>query len=121
MRRRERYEGLVWLSHFAGADPPHVATGATPPLSGVESMLSRLTHRGAYLVEMERDEDAYRVRLYPQRPKLPLGQPPVALSYSGCNLRSILAIALLELEMLRSLQNTWVARPKEVVRWVVSS
>lgn len=120
MRRRDRVRSPVWLAGFQWqGDQRNVAVTHGVALQPVSGSMDHLLKLG-YLIECELDVGCYRVRCLPVRTNGGYRHASVALSYSGADLRSILASAALEGSKLRSTERDWDLSGTEVVRWVPS-
>jgi hypothetical protein len=97
MRRRERWRNLAWVQSLPGD-----TGGATAPLTDVPwetigELLTTLCSRYMRYVEIERDGDQFKVRLLPIAHWRGVKTFDFGQSYSGTDLRDILAVARLEL------------------------
>lgn len=118
MRRRDRYTHAVWLAKFEDqAGDGRTALPAAHLLKGTTDLLHQLGRMG-YMIEMQLDHEHYSVRCWAMQGRMPIGLPPMCLSYSGTFLPRILASALTEASRLARLEHRYVASTKEVVRWV---
>ena len=118
MRRRDRFANTVWLARFAGEVGGGQAADrcAGAPLR-LEDCIDFLTSHG-YYVDMEMVGAEYCVRCIPIREKQPIRLPPVALSYRGPDLSSVLDQAACDVMRLKRGEDSWELSVKERVRWV---
>lgn len=119
MRRRERWRGLAWVAWMegdseAGGVQRHTVT---PPSLGA-SMVA-LVHDYHRFVDIEQDGSAYKVRVLPAREGDDGWHLQVGFLYSGLSLPSILATAVVELDLLGNGQALAKFGAKERARWVM--
>jgi hypothetical protein len=118
MRRRERWLGLGWLQWMgddrgnAVNDPPEV------PRCSVATSLATLTGDYRRYVDMEREGEAYVIRVLPANPGREVGGLAVGLKYSGMDLAKMLATAVVDLDLLAAGTIAYRVGANERERWV---
>lgn len=120
MKRRGRFTGLSWLGGF----PDLQVTLSEAMVGGTRSdplhaLIAQLTASG-YLIELELRGSHFLMHLFPIKAALPLGQPALAIAYSGQNIRSIFLAAIGEIELLARREVPYQSANTETVRWVSS-
>lgn len=118
MRRRDRYEGHVWLYQLRGESgqphtSPHPHIRSNTPLD-LDYLVSNL----GLLVELEVDSGHYKVRCFPTPRSTRKGTPAFAASYSGENLASIPLAASSDYLAVKASPGGHTFRARENVRWV---
>lgn len=119
MRRRQRYERLVWLQRLDGDPADGRLVNPDGQWSGIATAVSILNERHHLIVEVEQQKGVYTVRCIPQREPENGGSLRVAASYTGSNLGGILNAAVRDFTALEDNPRTAIISPREVVRFVV--
>lgn len=117
MRRRERWQGIAWLDWLEGDSPGGSPTGRAVHPVGVHEHLMELCQVMARYVEMEQDSGIYTVRVLPALPDFRRDPVPFGITYTGRDLRYVLGVAVVELEMLHSGDTRFRLGVTERARW----
>lgn len=118
MRRRERYQGMVWLRSLPGDPAEGRISASDVPDGTLAGAMDTLTREARRLVECELDGEWFLVRVMPRKGVSSPGWPAVALSYKGSKLRNILWRAVDELDLVGRYFDLAELQDREVVRWL---
>lgn len=118
MRRRDRYEGHIWLA-WVHEESRSRLLHLDPLLhTSVTVCMDRLVRKYKLTVVCEQHLDVYTVRCYPPENALQRGLPRFAACYTGNALDMCLSAAVYEYDSVESGDAHYDLTNGEVQRWI---
>lgn len=118
VRRRERWANLAWLQWMEDdTGEGAIDTAFETPLA-VSKAIETLVKTYTRYIDLERDGDAYRVRVMPHSAPYAHGPLAIGMAYVGNDLRNILTTAVIECDMIAGRTMAYRSGSGEKWRWV---